>query len=84
MVKVKLFANFREVAGEKEVDIKANNIKDLISRLVSKYPAMEELVNTEEYLHIMLNGEYIHSEKYENTELKEKDVVSIFPPVSGG
>ncbi len=83
-VKVKLFANFREVAGEREVSISANNIEDLIEQLVRKYPAMEELIAAEDYLHMTVNGSLIDPENYRNMELKGEDVVAIFPPVSGG
>lgn len=84
MVKVKLFANFREVAGEKEVSIDASNIKELIEHLMRKYPAMEELITFEDYLHVSVNGKLIYTENYRITELSDEDVVAIFPPVSGG
>lgn len=84
MVKVKLFANFREAAGISEVNIIASNVKELIELLVTKYPAMEELIDAEDYLHVMVNGKHIDPENYKSTKLKNGDVVAIFPPVSGG
>lgn len=84
MVKVKLFANFREVAGDREVDISAGNVEELIEHLVGEYPAMEELIAAEDYLHVMVNTKHVGPENYKNTELDDKDVVAIFPPVSGG
>lgn len=84
MVKVKLFANFREVAGEKEVEIRASNIKDLVDHLVNRYPVMKNLVNKEDYLHVVVNGRYVNSGDYKDIPLTDEDVVTIFPPVSGG
>lgn len=84
MVKVKLFANFREAAGEKEVEIRASNTKDLIDRLISEYPAIEDLVNKENYLHVTVNGRYVNCGDYKSTQLTDEDVVTVFPPVSGG
>ncbi|MFP3910190.1 MAG: ubiquitin-like small modifier protein 1 [Archaeoglobaceae archaeon] len=84
MVKVKLFANFREVAGEKEVEIRASNIKDLVDHLVNRYPVMKDLVNKEDYLHVVVNGRYVNSGDYKDIPLTDEDVVTIFPPVSGG
>jgi len=84
MVKVKLFANFREIAGKKILEVEAEDVEELIGRLVSLFPGMRELVEREEYLHVMVNGVHINSlEKY-GTKLKNDDVVAIFPPVSGG
>lgn len=84
MVKVKLFANFREVAGEKEVDIEASNLEELIEQLTTRYPVMEDLIAAEDYLHVMVNGQHVNQENYESTGLTDEDVVAIFPPVSGG
>ncbi|MFO7967249.1 MAG: ubiquitin-like small modifier protein 1 [Archaeoglobaceae archaeon] len=84
MVKVKLFANFREVAGEREVSISAKSVEELVEKLRQKYPGMEELLSAEEYLHVSVNGSYITPDNYKNMELGNQDVVAVFPPVSGG
>jgi len=48
-LKVKLFANFREVTKNKEVEIspKGDKVNDIISALIHDYPKLEPL---------MLNG----------------------------
>jgi MoaD family protein len=84
MVKVKLFANFREIAGKKILEIKARDVEELISRLVDLFPDMEDLIEREEYLHVMVNGIHINSLEKQRTKLEDEDVVAIFPPVSGG
>jgi len=84
MVKVKLFANFREVVGKKEVEIDAKDVEELIDKLIKNYPEMKELISREDYLHIMVNGIHINFLQQFKTKLNKNDKVAIFPPVSGG
>ncbi len=84
MVKVKLFANFREVVGSREIEIEAKTIKELLLSLTKRYPKLEEYFSEDrlkDYVHIMVNGKIIEDLA---TKLKQDDVVAIFPPVSGG
>ncbi|AGK62154.1 MoaD family protein, archaeal [Archaeoglobus sulfaticallidus PM70-1] len=88
MVKVKLFANFREAANTKEVEVEAKTIKELLQTLTTKFEKLKPLIyegdRLRDYVHIMVNGRHIRSLNGIDTELKEEDVVAIFPPVSGG
>ncbi len=89
MVRVKLFANFREVAGAREVQVDAANVEELLRKLSSMYEGMKELIYDEngevrDYVQIMVNGAHIRSIEGIKTRLAENDVVAIFPPVSGG
>ncbi len=85
-VKVKLFANFREAAGVKEIEIQSSNVGKLLDSLVEKYPKLKDLFYEEgklrDYVNIMVNGRNIRGDT--RYKLKEGDVVAIFPPVSGG
>ena len=84
MVKVKLFANFREIVGSKEIEINAKSVKELLDLLVKDHPELEEHFSEDklkEYVHIMVNGKIVENL---DTKLKQNDVVAIFPPVSGG
>ena len=85
-VKVKLFANFREAAGVKEIDMDADRVADVLDELVRKFPKLENMFyegrKLREYVNIMVNGKNLR----QNVDygLREGDIVAIFPPVSGG
>ena len=86
-VRVKLFANFRE-AAEKEVELEAAKLDDLIQILVERYEKLKDLMfedgKLRDYVHIMVNGRHVNHLEGLETRLKDGDVVAIFPPVSGG
>lgn len=86
MPRVKIFAIFREVAGVSEIEIEARNLRELFEKLVSTYPKLGDLFFREgklrETVHVMVNGRHFRGNL--DIELKDSDVVAIFPPVSGG
>jgi molybdopterin synthase sulfur carrier subunit len=88
MARVKLFANFREVAGVREVEVKASTVEELLKKLTDLYPKLTDLIFEEgkvrSYVHVMVNGKNIRGLKGLKTEIGEEDTVAIFPPVSGG
>ncbi|WP_456468573.1 ubiquitin-like small modifier protein 1 [Archaeoglobus sp.] len=85
-VKVKLFANFREAAGVKEIDMDADRVADVLDELVRKFPKLESMFyeggKLREYVNIMVNGKNLR--RNVDYGLREGDIVAIFPPVSGG
>jgi len=86
MARVKLFANFREAAGVKEVEIEASSVRELLEKLAKRFPKLESLFyekgRVKDYVNIMVNGKNVRREL--NYPLKDDDEVAIFPPVSGG
>lgn len=88
MVRVKLFAVFRERANTKEVSIEAASVREALAVLVKKYPALLPLIfegdSVRAFVHIFLNGKTIKEYRGLETELREGDELAIFPPVSGG
>lgn len=91
-MRVKVFANFREICDAKSVEVPADNgnrVIDILETLIRMYPALEDEVFTPErtlkpFVHVFLNGRnVIHAEGLE-TEVQEDDQFALFPPVAGG
>ncbi len=89
-VTIKFFANFRELAGQKQVLMSAEDVGSLLDKLTSDFqklkdelyePGSKKLRDT---VNILVNGRRINLLQGMNTPLKDGDVVAIFPPVSGG
>jgi len=78
-VKVKFFSSFREIVGQKELELNFNGqtAAQLWEQLVARFP---ELAKVGESKVVAVNRE--HSDL--NAILKEGDEVAFFPPVSGG
>lgn len=89
-LKVRLFANFREAAKSKEVEVnvKGNTVKDVVSSLIRDYPQLEPLIFADHeikpYVNILLNGKSVKDQGGIASRVKEGDDIALFPPVSGG
>ena len=88
-VKAKFFANLRESVGKKELEIEAENIKNLLEVLIEDNEGLEEILfndegELQENLTIMVNGRPSNNMEGLDTELNDGDTVAIFPPVGGG
>ncbi len=91
-VKIKLFANLRETAGVSEIELKGENIQEILESLLNKYPQMQDLIFNDvgdkkelrTYINVLVNGNNIQHLEGLNTVLNEDDEIAIFPPVSGG
>ncbi len=89
-LKVTLFANFREVTKNKEVEISptGERVTDVIAALVRDYPKLEPLMlngsEIKPYVNILLNGKSVREQGGLAARVKEGDEVAVFPPVSGG
>ncbi|WP_174590738.1 ubiquitin-like small modifier protein 1 [Methanocella conradii] len=86
MLKFRLFANFREKAGRKEIalDVKGGTVMDAIKALIAAYPGLEPLMLQEgmlkPYVNVLVNGRKAGP----MDRVNEGDELAIFPPVSGG
>lgn len=86
---VRFFANLREIVGKKTVELKAKDIRSLLDDLIGDYPDLEpEILDDEGKLKntvkIILNGRNIEFLDGLATELKEEDMLAVFPLIAGG
>lgn len=91
MVKVQLFAYFREAVNQNELKIDAENVAELIDNLTSEYRTLAPLIYESQEskllnsdVMILVNGRNIEALQGLKTELKSTDIISIFPPICGG
>ena len=78
VIRVRLFAALRELAGEAEVDASGRNVDDLARALGERYG--ERFASIVEVSSFVVNGERADR----GTPIAEADEVAILPPVSGG
>nr|MDO8083154.1 ubiquitin-like small modifier protein 1 [Candidatus Freyarchaeota archaeon] len=88
-MRVKFFANLREITKAKEAEVEAQNIELLLNKLVEMYGdqfrnAIFDDGKIRKFFKILHNGRDIDFEQGLKTKLESEDVVAIFPPVGGG
>ncbi len=88
---VKFFASVREAAGVKSREMEARNIRHLLDILVQEFgpPFRDTVIDPDtgelkRFFSCMVNGRRIELLNGYGTELRDGDVVAIFPPVGGG
>ncbi len=84
MVIVKFFATLRDITGKREIEIKnVKNVGELLHRLYEIFG--DEFKNEVEGRNmILVNGRNILDMDGYKTEIKDEDIVSVFPPAGGG
>lgn len=90
-VEARLFANFREAAGQGRVLVEARSVEELLDALVERFGdrLAEQLYEPRAkklrpMVNILVNGRRVDPVMGLGTRLNDGDVVAIFPPVSGG
>jgi molybdopterin converting factor subunit 1 len=79
-VRVKLFASFRTIVGQKEEVLEVSDgitVRGLLDQYVSRVPDLERY---REHIILSVNTEYGPPDRV----LRDGDEVSFLPPVSGG
>lgn len=87
----KLFADLRDVAGDRHVDVDVGpgaSVEEALEALLAARPALRERVTgedgeLEEHVNVYRNGEAIDRTEFE-CAVEEGDELALFPPVSGG
>lgn len=89
MVKIKFLARFKEITGEKFIEIDyTGNLTGLIDLLVKNYGStfkkalLNENGEFRDYIKILINGEDVDTVNL--PEIGEKDEIIIFQTIAGG
>jgi len=87
-IKVRLFANIREIVGERELFLDSVTVSGVLDLLTSIKPDLQDVLFEDgalrPYITVLLNGRNITEIDGVMSSLSEGDEVAIFPPVSGG
>ncbi len=87
-IKVRLFANIREIVGEPELFLDSTTVNGVLDTLTSMKPDLREVLfedgTLRPYITVLLNGRNINEIDGVKSALTEGDEMAIFPPVSGG
>jgi molybdopterin synthase sulfur carrier subunit len=87
-IKVRLFANIREIMGERELFLDSTTVSGVLDLLASIKPDLWDVLfedgSLRPYITVLLNGRNITEIDGVMSALSEGDEVAIFPPVSGG
>lgn len=85
MPTVKLHANLRTSCGKKEIITGGTNLHECIIELIQVCPELDGVILKSDKLRaqfiITINGHHAFDLR---TAVDEDDVISIFPPISGG
>lgn len=92
LLNIKLFADFREICGDKVVSIDMNDaqpISSVLQALIQQFPKMKEELFTEQgelqaLVHVFVNGKNIIHLDGLQTLASGSDQIALFPPVAGG
>ena len=89
-IQVLFFATFREIFDAKSLQIEVGTggtVGDLLNLVFNTHESRERIFDNgklKPHIIVMKNGRHIQYLKGLDTELKEGDTVSVFPPIAGG
>ncbi len=83
-VRVKVFANFRELIGSKEIELdlpEGSRVIDMLRYIEARYPKMKLMDRSDKRMYILMKGG--RWPKLEDP-LENGDDYALFPPIGGG
>ncbi len=91
-MKIKFYANIREMVGGKEIDLALDSnttVRGVLRQLSDRYPELRQKLWDEDevprgYVKVLKEGRDIRHLEGLDTALAETDTLSLFPPVGGG
>ncbi len=92
-MKVNFYATLRGVVGQKTVEFElpeGATVQNLLAEMIRRFPALKHELQNENgelysHVHIFVNGrDAPFLENGMDTELKDQDVIGVFPAVGGG
>ncbi len=91
-VKVRLFANLKEIAGTSELKLGGDTVLEVLEALVWQFPGLKDRVFETAasdpklcgYVNVFLNGDNILHLDGLDTKVSDCDELGVLPPVSGG
>ncbi len=91
MVEVKFLSRFRDITGERSINIENNGkLRDLIEILINKYGnAFKDALfdkdgELRDYMKILINGEDLQAIGGLDAKVKDNDEIIIFQTIAGG
>ncbi|MCP8304264.1 MAG: MoaD family protein [archaeon] len=89
-VKTVLYGALVNLTGEKEVEVEASTLREVIDGLTARWgdrfkaKLLDATGNIRRFINIYVDGKDVRFLNYFDTVLKDEDEVSIIPAVSGG
>ncbi|MFB6216901.1 MAG: ubiquitin-like small modifier protein 1, partial [Candidatus Aenigmatarchaeota archaeon] len=90
-VEIKTFANFREIVGEKKIEVPGKTVGECLVNLIEEHEDLKDEIfddysNRElnDFVNILVDGERLETIDGLDQEVENGTTISIFPPVSGG
>lgn len=92
-MKVNFYATLRDVVGAKVVEFPLEHgvtAREVLKTIIARYPALKKELLREDgglygHVHFFVNGRDVQFlDEGMDTQIKPKDVITVFPAVGGG
>ncbi len=89
-ITVRFYTTLKEKVGKGKVELEAKNVADALEELKEQFGTKftDQLYDPsnkiKDYYILLLSGHTVQKEEIKKTEVKEGDILHIFPPIAGG